>query len=634
MLSFAAGSIIPLDNFVLEDEYAQPRLSPDGKYLAITARLPIGERFVPSILVYSLPELKLQSATRMRQYEVPHSYIWVTNTRLLYTKGKEYGSREAPVATGEIFAMDFDGQNKEYLFGYEMGTTRHKDKFVDNYGSGTVNSIPAVRNGNFNMTVYMWDSEESMLYSVDAKNANRKLLSSIALPDVDFLIQHDGTPRFAYGTDKEGYGVLFRFDGTVKKWIQVPREKTGTSLIPIAFSSDDSEFYAYHSVNGEPSVLIKENMATGVRVTLLADKNGSINELAWGANKDLPFGAGTSVGIPTLQYINPESKEAKLHKLLSSSFPGNNVHFINYTDDGSKLLFSVTGDKEPGSYFIFEQASGKAVMLFANKQKIEPDQMAERKPMKFKARDGVELDGYLTLPKMSDASKKIPMVVLPHGGPHGIFDSWYFDNDAQFLASRGYAVLQVNFRGSGGKGENFRHSGYRKWGSDIQNDLIDGVQWVIAKNNIDAKRICSYGISFGAYSALMLAVREPEMFKCAIGYAGVYDLNQIFTEKERDKRYMAIMTRYIGRDKAELDQFSPALHAEKIKIPVMLVHGREDKIAPFIQAETMRASLVKVGRSPEWMAAEDEGHGFYNTKNVTEFYRRLEIFLAKHLAQQ
>jgi dipeptidyl aminopeptidase/acylaminoacyl peptidase len=231
------------------------------------------------------------------------------------------------------------------------------------------------------------------------------------------------------------------------------------------------------------------------------------------------------------------------------------------------------------------------------------------------------------------AGARLPMVLLPHGGPHDVADEWFFDPDAQFLASRGYAVLQVNFRGSNGRGLSFRHAGYRQWGGKIQDDLVDGVRWAIGQGEVDAKRICVYGASFGGYSALMLAAREPGMFRCAVGYAGVYDLNQMAStgEAKASKRLRATLARTIGTDKAELDRYSPAMQAERITIPVLLVHGGKDKRAPLAQAEAMRAALVKAGHPPEWLVAPNEGHGFYDTRNVTEFYQRLEAFLARHL---
>ena len=258
--------------------------------------------------------------------------------------------------------------------------------------------------------------------------------------------------------------------------------------------------------------------------------------------------------------------------------------------------------------------------------------MAERRPIAFKARDGLDLYGYMTVPKHAPGVK-LPMVLLPHGGPHGPYDSWFFDRDAQFLASRGYAVLQVNFRGSGGRGVNFERSGYRQWGAKVQDDLIDGVKWAIGEGEVDGARVCAYGASFGAYSALMLAAREPALFKCAVGYAGIYDLKLLLTSDNaiRSKTTLNFMKKYVGQDQAELNRFSPALLASQITSPVLLVHGEKDKTAPFEHAEAMRAALVKVNRAPEWLVAPTEGHGFYDTRNITMFYEKLGAFLDKHI---
>lgn len=272
----------------------------------------------------------------------------------------------------------------------------------------------------------------------------------------------------------------------------------------------------------------------------------------------------------------------------------------------------------------------KADLLFSALERIDPAQMAPRQPISFTARDGLELHGYLTMPV---GAGKPPLVLLPHGGPHGPYDDWFYDNDAQFLASRGYAVLQVNFRGSGGRGESFLQAGFREWGGKIQDDLVDGVRWAIASGKVDGARVCAYGASFGGYSALMLAALQPEMFRCAVGYAGIYDLNLL--SKPENNRFDDVMAsyyrKYVGTDKAQLDRFSPTTLAARIKAPVLLVHGGNDKNAPVAHAHAMRAALVKAGATPEWFLAPNEGHGFYDTKNVTEFYQRLETFLAKHL---
>jgi dipeptidyl aminopeptidase/acylaminoacyl peptidase len=437
-----AAPAVPISAFANEDQYAHPRLAPDGKHIAITVRVPAGERPVPVLMIDALPGLKMDGAIRLPVFEVPLDYRWVSNNRLVI----------APV-----------------------------------------------------------------------------------------LMLH-------------------------------------------------------------------------------------------GAGRQLPFGASAGIGVPKAVYFDEANPDAQLHKLLSQQFPGSWVSFDSFSQDGNLLLFGVASDRDPGSYYLYDKRTGKADLLFSSMEQIDPEQMAERRPISFATRDGHTLHGYLTMPRHA-AGARLPMVLLPHGGPHDVADEWFFDPDAQFLASRGYAVLQVNFRGSNGRGLSFRHAGYRQWGGKIQDDLVDGVRWAIGQGEVDAKRIYVYGASFGGYSALMLAACEPGMFRCAVGYAGVYDLNQMAStgEAKASKRLRATLARTIGTDKAELDRYSPAMQAERITIPVLLVHGGKDKRAPLAQAEAMRAALVKAGHPPEWLVAPNEGHGFYDTRNVTEFYQRLEAFLARHL---
>ncbi len=227
------------------------------------------------------------------------------------------------------------------------------------------------------------------------------------------------------------------------------------------------------------------------------------------------------------------------------------------------------------------------------------------------------------------------MVVLPHGGPFGARDDWFFDTDAQFLASRGYAVLQVNFRGSGGRGVNFEEAGYRQFGGKMMDDLIDGVKWANALPEIDAGRVCVYGISFGGYAALMLPVREPAMFKCAVGYSGRYDLKSRFTQDSYrgEKRAQHFLAKTMGTDSAALDRQSPVALAAQIKLPVMLVHGGNDKTTELGQAKAMRNALAASGNPPEWVLENDEGHGFYDAQRRKEFFQRLEVFLGKHIGK-
>ncbi|MFZ6844370.1 alpha/beta hydrolase family protein [Undibacterium sp. RuTC16W] len=634
-VSSGAIELIPLDDFVKPDQFKQPRLSPDGKHIAIQINLPQGDRYVPTMSVFELPGFQMKSAIRMPAFEVPLDYQWLSNTRLAITKATEYGSQEAPLPTGEVLATNLDGTKQEYLYGYKMFKTSSRGgRFDDDYGHGVIAGIPAAHNGTFLLQEHKWDGKHTTLYEINSLTVSRKTLADIAIPYLDFTVQHNGVPRFASGNDENNRGVLFRRDLVKDEWKQITDGNLGWGFHPIGFSPDDSELYATYTENGEPAVLVRQSMNNDKRITIADHKEGTADILQWDVKRLTPFASGTSVGVPKLIYLDETMPEAKLHQSLSAQFPDAFINFIDFSEDGNKLLFSVASDRDPGSYYLFDRTTKKAQLLFSSMEQINPEQMAPRLAISFKTRDGLTLHGYLTMPLVKD-KHKVPLVLMPHGGPHDAQDTWFYDNDAQFLASRGYAVLQINYRGSGGRGANFKRSGFRHWGDLIQNDLIDGVKWTIGQGKIDPQRVCAYGASFGAYSAMMVTIRAPGMFKCAIGYAGVYDLPMIYKHEGvmRNKGTHSAMLDYIGKDATELQRNSPSHLAEKISAPVLIVHGEQDKIAPFFHAESLRTALIKAKKPYEWMQVANEGHGFYATKNIRAFYQNLEIFLAKHLAQ-
>jgi dipeptidyl aminopeptidase/acylaminoacyl peptidase len=229
--------------------------------------------------------------------------------------------------------------------------------------------------------------------------------------------------------------------------------------------------------------------------------------------------------------------------------------------------------------------------------------------------------------------KKLPMIVMVHGGPHGIYDRWGYDNEAQLFASRGYAVMQVNYRGSGGRGRDFEAAGYKRWGREMQDDITSAVKWAIADGVADAKRVCIYGASYGGYAALTGVFREPDMFRCAVGMAGVYDLSLMFDEGDIQtvKSGVNYLKDVLGTDMEDLKRRSPVYNADKIHAAVLLLHGKDDRRAPLEHAKRMRAALEKAGNPPEWVTEWGEGHGFYDEKNREAAYQRILDFFAKHL---
>ncbi len=635
----AAETLVPISAFVKVSKYSQPRLSPDGKYLAVEVTQEIDGRDTKLMTVYELASFKPVSTMRLPIFELPLHFYWVSNTRLVVVKGQAAGYLEQPIFLGEIIATDFDGQNQQYLYGYRRTSYRQGGAATagDDYGWGDVHRVPRPLNGKFFLRERKWDkgralADRTLLYEVDANTAIRKLAADVGAKDMKFLLQQDSTPRIAFGPNINNREIAFLRDKSEDKWIPVSNESLGRSFVPLAFTPDDQDFYLMFSAKGEPAALMRQSINTGERKLVASDKVGDLDMIQYGPGNRQPFAVASRIGIPTVQYIDENSPEAKLHAALSKQFPGQYVDFASFSADGKKLLFIVSSDREPGEYYLFDRDTKSADFLVATHPSIDASRMAERKPIHFTARDGLEIHGFLTLPPARKEGK-LPMVLLPHGGPIGVADDWFWDADAAFLASRGYVVLQVNYRGSGGRGEGFLQAGFRQWATGMQHDLVDGVRWIETQGLVDPARVCVYGGSFGAYASMMTAIQEPDMFKCAVGYAGLYDLPMLLTgeKAKRFERTFNFWSEAMGNDLESLKKDSPTFLADKIKVPVLLVHGEKDETTPPEQAEAMRKALKNANKDFEWMMVPREGHGFYAEKNRIAFYEKLEAFLAKNL---
>jgi dipeptidyl aminopeptidase/acylaminoacyl peptidase len=632
----AEPALVPIEHFVEEQTYSSPRLSPDGKHIAINVRLMRNGRMVPTMSIFTLPQLKNISVIALPGFQIPLDFEWITNSRLVLEKGMEVGLRVEPAYTGEVVAVDIDGGRQAYLYGADAySKSAQGARYGDDYGSGFITHIPEKRNGHVYLSTHLWDSKRSMLYDIDSFTSTRKLLADIPVQGMTFHVQNNDKPRFATGSDEQTMPVLYRLDDASGQWRKQDMSAVGSRYAPFAFTPDDSAVYVSYSATGGPQAILREELATGKRTPVASDPLANIGSLQFSALPSVPFAVASAVGVPRARYIDENHRDAKLHKTLSASFPEAIVSFINFSDDGEKLLFGVSSDRDPGSYYLYDRKTGDAALLFSNMENIDPDQMAERQPITFTASDGLTLTGYLTKPRNA-GKQKLPMVLLPHGGPFGIQDDWFFDTDAQFLANRGYAVLQVNFRGSGGRGVNFTEAGYRQYGGKMMDDLIEGVKWANKLPEIDANRVCVYGISFGGYAALMLPVRAPGMFKCAVGYSGRYDLPSRFTQhgaSSNAKRTKNFLLKTVGDDLALLEKQSPTNLADQIKVKVLLAHGGNDKVTLPDQAIKMRDALREAHNSAEWIFEKEEGHGFYDAQRRKAFYERLELFLNTHIGK-
>lgn len=621
----ALADPVPVEAFAASGKIGSPRLSPDGRHVAVSMDLGEGNH---ALVVHRIEDMQRTALLRLPRYELPVQVAWVSERRLVIAKGRQIGAREQPVPLGEIIASDLDGTNQKYLFGYQQA---NRIAGLER-GFGYISGVPEVRNGHFYMRRLSRGSSRSQLYDVDAVKGTARLVADVDAKDLSFVLDRGGVARYAYGVDDDDRYLLYAAGEDGKDWKQLLASQFGGKFVPYAFSPDGSHLYAFHSVDGGPAVLVRAAADGSGREVLAKDALHDVDDLEWTPVPMQPFAATIGQGKPRHVHFDEQAAESQLFQTLANSFPDHAVAYVNHSDDGRFSLLYAYSDRDPGAWYLFDRSRGEVSQLLASREGIDPSRMGERRPFRFKAGDGLELDGYMTIPAGAGEPARLPTVLLPHGGPHASGDGWAFDNDAQFLASRGYLVLQVNFRGSLGRGDRFERAGFLRWGTRIQDDLLDGLRWAIDQGYADADRICAYGASFGAYSAMMVAVRAPELIKCAAGLSGLYDLKMMYSKGDiGTTRYgRNYLVRVVGKDDAELAANSPTSLASRIQAPVLLVHGEVDERTPLAQARAMKDALEAAGNAPEWMAVPREGHGFHDDANNIAFYRRLEAFLGKH----
>ena len=375
---------------------------------------------------------------------------------------------------------------------------------------------------------------------------------------------------------------------------------------------------------------------------------GKFNQLFDGLDVDLnrwvtdPVSLEPMVGVSEFdrsRYHYVESKPSPIvnvHKMLARAFKGRDIFITSWTEGGKHIVFRVQSDTDPGEFHILNTETKQAEFLWANRSWINPAKMRPTQHLEFQADDGVTYYGYLTLPAVAEDDPKPPLLVILHGGPHGSRDYWQFNSEVQLFANRGYAVLQINYRGSGGYGKVFKEMGYREWGGKMIDDIVAATQRVAEAGSVDGDRICVYGGSYGGYAALMSAVRAPTLYRCTIGYAGVYDLSLMYKEGDIPDSWCGIgyLERVLGRDTEILAEYSPVNQVDQIEAAVMLIHGTQDRRVPVEHARVMRQKLEKAGKNVKWQLYGSSGHGVYSVENQLQMYEGILEFLNSQIGPQ
>jgi dipeptidyl aminopeptidase/acylaminoacyl peptidase len=476
------------------------------------------------------------------------------------------------------------------------------------------------------------DEPDTVIFRVDTRTGERKEVErggELATYGFD----ETGEARLRTTRNAEDEPVLSYRRHKGDAWAPLPKSIAGRRIYDARFAADNNTLYALVTDGPEPAQAYRIDLEAGTRTKLAGNPDVDVAGFMYEGLGGIPFAVTFDAHQPSLQYIDPTSEWAKLHASLMQAFPGQFVTFSSFSRDGSKVLFKVESDRDVGEIYLFDRTTGQAQKVIDYRPWLRMEEMAPTRPIEFTSRDGQKLYGFYT----AKGTGPQPMVVMAHGGPFDVYDTWGYNDEVQFLASRGYAVLQVNFRGSDGRGEGFAQSGWKGWGTTIQHDVTDGVRWAIEKKLADPDRICTFGGSFGGYTALEQPIQEPGLYKCAIGYAGVYDLPLLRrTDKNlgQAKRTSRWLDRTMGDDMDALAKISPVEQVAKLNVPVMLVHGTSDKTADFNQYTAMVDALEKAGKPAETFVVKGEGHGFTKPEHQAELYRRIAAFLDKHIGPQ
>lgn len=622
------------EDFAKSTEVLGARISPTGKYLAVLRIL--DDKRVVAVLTY--PGLELKGVMSFPGRNQVLGFQWVSDDRLIGSVTRDFGRYEFLAPSGELFGMDADGGRSKHLFGYRAGEDKPSATrgAVQRRASATI--IDPLWEDKNNVLIQMRDWNWTASSAVEAAKMNvytGRLTGRVRAPapDASLVAGQDGDVRFSFSTDDDFNSVVHLRDPEEGDWRLLSKTALGDVPVrPLAAAKDGRIFvstapddgplgiYLLDPTSGERTEVYRHAV---VDASLVRDYEGN----AWGVRIEPDY--------PAIVTIDADNREAALLAQLRPMFEGRFVSIANTTHDGRLVLVGVLGDDQTPEVFLFDRTTRQMQRLFDALPWIDDASLSEMRPVQFKARDGVALRGYLTMPL--DHAGPAPMVLMPHGGPHGPRDRWGYDPYVQVLAVNGYAVLQVNYRGSGGYGTRFERIGYRQWAGAMQDDLTDATRWAIKTGVAEAGRVCIHGWSYGGYAALMSVVREPDLYACSVPAAGVYDQDIQYRKADfaRATRWgKKYMDRVIGPSAEDRRLASPITYLERLRTPLFIVHGEEDARVPVDHARDLQKRLKAAGIPARYMEKANEGHGFYKAENRADFFEALLAFLDEHIGSR
>ena len=604
-------NIIPLEDFFRNPEMSSFQLSPDGNHISYMKPWEDGNRMMNVYVreINSEKETRITSASERSLY----GYFWINNNRIAYVQDK--GGDE----NIHIYAVDIDGGNNIDLTPFDNIQARITDDLEDDP----------------DFMLVALNQRNPQIHDVYRLNVNSGDIEMIAENPGNisgWVTDNDGKLRLATTSDGVNTSILYR-EKESDEFKPILTTNFKETVAPLYFTFDNNELYVASNRGRDKAAIFKFDLDTAKEGELIFE-NDEVDVYGLMRSKKRKKITGVSYTTDKRQMHFFDEWRENIQTTLEGKLKGVEVAISQFSKDETKAIVVTYSDRSRGTYYYYNIETDELVKLAELSPWLDENDMAEMKPIAYQSRDGLTINGYLTLPTNYKKGDKLPIVVNPHGGPWAR-DNWGFDPQVQFLANRGYGVLQMNFRGSVGYGREFWEISFKQWGKTMQDDISDGVLWLIDEGIADPDRIAIYGASYGGYATLAGLTFTPDLYACGVDYVGV---SNIFTLLETLPPYWELgrqmMYEMIGNPETEkdlLESASPLFHVDKIEAPLFVAQGANDPRVKQAEADQIVEALKSRGIDVPYMLKEDEGHGFYNEDNQFDFYREMESFLAKHL---